>query len=97
MNKLRNILYFLTVILALSVFYSCTGTPSAQEVRLLDSLNQRFYDLRYKQLDSSYKEALLAINYADEYDQGKAEAYNNLGFCAFMRMNFDAAEKYYKK
>jgi Osmosensitive K+ channel histidine kinase len=97
MNKLRNILYFLTVILALSVFFSCTGTPSAQEVRLLDSLNQRSYDLRYKQLDSSYKEALLAINYADEYDQGKAEAYNNLGFCAFMRMDFDAAENYYKK
>ncbi|WP_321517277.1 DUF5113 domain-containing protein [uncultured Bacteroides sp.] len=97
MNKLRNIFLFIVTIVMLSVIYSCTGTPSAQEVRLLDSLNQRAYDLRYKRLDLSYKEALLAYNKADIYDRGKAEACNNLGFCAFMRMDFDNAEKYYKK
>jgi len=97
MNKLHNIFLFIAAILMLSVTYSCTETPSAQEVRLLDLLNQRSYDMRYKQLDVSYKEALQAYNRADLYDQGKAEACNNLGFCAFMRMDFDAAEKYYKQ
>lgn len=97
MNKLRNIFFFIAAILMLSVIHSCTGTPSAREVRLLDSLNQRAYDMRYKQLDLSYKEAFLAFNKADVYDQGKAEACNNLGFCAFMKMDFDAAERYYRK
>ena len=31
------------------------------------------------------------------YRQGKAEACNNLGFCAFMRMDFEQAEKYYQE
>ena len=30
------------------------------------------------------------------YSQGKAEASNNLGFCAFMRMDFEKAEKFHK-
>jgi K+-sensing histidine kinase KdpD/preprotein translocase subunit YajC len=97
MSKLRNIFPFIAGMLMFSVNYSCTETPSTHEVRLLDSLNQRSYDMRYKRLDISYKEALLAYNKADLYDQGKAEACNNLGFCAFMRMDFDTAEKYYKK
>ena len=29
------------------------------------------------------------------YKQGKAEASNNLGFCAFMRMDFEQAEKFH--
>lgn len=97
MNKLLNIFIQISVILTLSSFLSCTRTPSAQEVRLLDSLNRRSYDLRYKKLDLSYKEALLAYQKADKYGQGKAEACNNLGFCEFMRMDFDAAERYFKE
>ena len=30
------------------------------------------------------------------YKSGKAEASNNLGFCAFMRMDFEKAEKFHK-
>ena len=30
------------------------------------------------------------------YSQGKAEASNNLAFCAFMRMDFDTAERLHK-
>ncbi len=97
MKKLRHILFLISALLMLSVVFSCVGTPSAQEVRLLDSLNQRSYDLRYKYLDSSYQEAYQAYRKADSYDQGKAEACNNLGFCAFMRMDFDRAERYYKE
>jgi len=97
MNKLHNIFLFIATIMMLSVTYSCTETPSAQEVQLLDSLNQRSYNLRYKQLDLSYKEALLAYHKADKYNLGKAEACNNLGFCEFMRMDFDASERHFRE
>ena len=54
------------------------------------------YTYRYKNLDSSYHAASKAYQEVGLYSQGKAEACNNLGFCAFMRMDFEQAEKYYQ-
>ncbi|MCI1647100.1 MAG: DUF5113 domain-containing protein [Bacteroides sp.] len=76
---------------------SCVGTAPTKEVRHIDSLNQVAYTFRYKNLDSSYHAALKAYKEVNLYRQGKAEAVNNLGFCAFMRMDFEKAEKLYKE
>lgn len=76
---------------------SCVGTVPAKEVHLIDSLNQVAYTYRYKDLDSSCYAATQAYREVRLYRQGKAEAYNNLGFCAFMRMDFEKAEKYHKE
>ena len=50
---------------------------------------------RYKNLDSSCHAASRAYREVSLYKQGKAEASNNLGFCAFMRMDFEQAEKFH--
>ncbi len=52
---------------------------------------------RYRSLDSSYKYANEAYRQVNFYKSGKAEASNNLGFCAFMAMDFDRAEALHKE
>lgn len=76
---------------------SCVGTAPTKEVHLIDSLNQVAYTYRYKDLDSSCHAASLAYREVSLYQQGKAEACNNLGFCAFMRMDFEQAVKYHQE
>lgn len=76
---------------------SCVGTAPTREVHLIDSLNQVAYAYRYKNLDSSCCAATKAYQEVGLYRQGKAEACNNLGFCAFMRMDFEQAEKYHRE
>ena len=73
------------------------GTAPTKEVHRVDSLNQVAYIYRYKDLDSSCHAAIKAYLEVGIYEQGKAEACNNLGFCAFMRMDFEKAEKYHKE
>lgn len=68
-----------------------------KEVRLIDSLNGKAYSFRYRSLDSSCKYAEQAYKQVNFYKSGKAEAANNLGFCAFMRMDFDQAEALHKE
>lgn len=97
MKKTRHIPLILLLLILVSVAFSCGDTAPAQEARLLDSLNERAYAYRYKNLDSSYQAAWDAYRKAEMYGQGKAEACNNLGFCAFMRMDFDGAEQYHKE
>lgn len=87
----------LFIIILFSSLFSCVGTVPTKEVRMLDSLNQVAYQYRYKNLDSSYNAALRAYEKANLYDQGRAEACNNLGFCAFMQMNFDLSERLHKE
>lgn len=95
MKEFLQISRAIVVLLVIYANFSCVHTPTSQTVRVLDSINQRSYDLRYKWLDLSYKEAMSAYKKASSYSLGRAEACNNLGFCAFMRMDFDAAERYY--
>lgn len=91
----RSSIILLCVVL-LTTFFSCADTAPTKEVRHIDSLNQKAYDYRYRNLDSSYQAALNAYNSVKIYRLGKAEASNNLGFCAFMRMDFEKAEHFYK-
>ena len=85
------------ILIILSLFFSCTDMVPTKEVRLIDSLNGKAYAYRYRSLDSSYKYANEAYRQVNFYKSGKAEASNNLGFCAFMAMDFDRAEALHKE
>ncbi len=89
-------LYLIGLVLFAS-FFSCTDMVPTKEVRLIDSLNGKAYAYRYRSLDSSYKYANEAYRQVNFYKSGKAEASNNLGFCAFMAMDFDRAEALHKE
>ncbi|MEG1837712.1 MAG: DUF5113 domain-containing protein [Bacteroidaceae bacterium] len=95
MKKTRPVLFVLCLLLFITTAFSCGETAPTTEVRLLDSLNNRAYSLRYKNIDSSYQTALNAYLLANHYDKGMAEACNNLGFCRFMQMDFEVAVKLY--
>jgi signal transduction histidine kinase len=78
---------------------ACRGThgPSAPAWSTdgrVDSLLDRSYALRYKNLDSTEHCARLALQDARRAAQ-RAEALNELGFCAFMRMDFPLADSLY--
>ena len=89
-------LYIIGIVLFAS-FFSCTDMVPTKEVRLIDSLNGKAYAYRYRSLDSSYKYANEAYRQVNFYKSGKAEASNDLGFCAFMAMDFDRAEALHKE
>ena len=84
-------------VLLLTTFFSCVDTAPTKEVQHIDSLNQLAYTYRYRNLDSSCRAASQAYKEVSMYQQGKAEASNNLAFCAFMRMDFDNSERLYKE
>lgn len=95
MRKLAYILVgWAAVGLWLLAQVSCVGTAPGREIRLVDSLNQEAFEWRYENLDSSEVAARNALQAVNMYAGGKAEAYNNLAFCAFMRMDFERAERY---
>lgn len=94
MKQLSSI-WFVGLLYVCTAMASCMGAAPVREVRLIDSLNQVAYSYRYKNLDSSCHAAFRAYREAHLYRQGRAEASNNLGFCAFMRMDFERAEKFY--
>ena len=89
-------LYIIGIVLFAS-FFSCTDMVPTKEVRLIDSLNGKAYAYRYRSLDSSYKYADAAYRQVNFYKSGKAEASNNLGFCAYMNMDCDRAEALHKE
>lgn len=76
---------------------SCTRNTSGHMVSLVDSLNQIAYDMRYKDLEATKKAAETAYLNASSYKSGRAEACNNLGFVAFMQMNFERAEQWFRE
>ena len=88
-------LYIIGVVLFAS-FFSCTDMVPTKEVRLIDSLNGRAYAFRYRNLDSSFRYAEQAYRQVSLYKSGKAEAANNLGFLAYMNMDFERAETLHK-
>lgn len=59
----------------------------------VDSLNSKAYALRYKDLDESERLARQALQIGKEcLSVNSPEALNNLGFCSFMRMDFEQAD-----
>ncbi|MDR0961772.1 MAG: DUF5112 domain-containing protein [Mediterranea sp.] len=76
---------------------ACINQPSAREVNFVDSLNHIAYSYRYRDIDSSFYYAQQAYRLAKNDKHGRAEAANNLGFCAFMQLNFAQAKQYYNE
>ncbi len=100
MNRCGSNTFFSLYVIGLfllTAFFSCVGIAPTREVRYIDSLNHVAYSFRYKNLDSSFHAASMAYADVNLYRQGKAEATNNLAFCAFMHMNFDVAERLHKE
>lgn len=96
MKRLSSI-WSVSVLWLCATMVSCVGTAPMKEVHLVDSLNRAAYTYRYKDLDSSCDAASSAYKEAGLYKSGKAEACNNLGFCAFMRMDFERAVKWHQE
>lgn len=96
--NLRSLIYLFFIVLAFTgTFSACTDMVPTHEIRLIDSLNSEAYKYRYKNLDSSGYYAQEAYSKINLYKSGKAEACNNLGFQAFMNMDFDKAERLHKE
>ena len=96
-SSLSIIYYPLSILIILSLFFSCTDMVPTKEVRLIDSLNGTAYAYRYRNLDSSYKYAEQAYSKVNFYKSGKAEALNNLGFWAFMNMDLTVPKRLIKR
>ena len=94
---MRVLIKIIVPLIVFSFLFSCVGMAPVKETRLIDSLNRIAYVHHYKDLDVSYRAAMTAYQSATLYRSGKAEACNNLGFHAFMRMDFDTAERYFKE
>lgn len=98
----RRIFGWLVVVAAgmaiMTMTLSCMSDRQEQKQLLLaDSLNRVSYDLRYKDLPRAAKAAGQAYEYSVTFPSIKAEALNNMAFCAFMRMDFEQAIRLYRK
>lgn len=83
-----SVLLFLLPLWLASVLFSCRQMPGRSEAVLADSLNRMSYRYHYRDLDSTRLYAEWALDVAAGEPTATAEAYNNLAFYAFMRMDF---------
>lgn len=77
------------------IFFSCRKGNETAVYRQADSLNRVAYKLRYKDMEASCKAAHEAYGLSAGIPSQRAEALNNMGFCAFIRMDFEGAENYF--
>lgn len=61
--------------------------------KIADKLNETAYAYHYRNIDSTDIYAYRALKTADNYDAGRAEAYNNLAFSNIARMNYQLASQ----
>ena len=83
---MRLWLFFISTLL----LSACSG-PDRQTV---DKLNSMSYACHYRNVDSTEYYARKAFDLSEQYDNGRAEALNNLAFVDIVRMRYDDAEKY---
>ena len=76
----------LAVVALLSV--ACSDTGNRAEV---DRLNEVSYSYHYRNLDSTRAYAKRALELSQNYNDGRAEALNNLAFVEIARMNYARA------
>ena len=90
-NRVRWLLGIGSILVS-TFFFSCEK-GGRTDVRLYaDSLNHWAYEVRYKDYTLSESAAREALGIGEEYPSVKAEALNNLAFCAFIRMDFEQAD-----
>ena len=88
----------ITGMAAMTMVVSCVPDRQKQKhLWLADSLNRVSYDLRYKDLPRAARAAGQAYEYSAAFPSVRAEALNNMAFCAFMRMDFEQAIRLYRK
>ncbi len=95
-HTITSPLWLLIGIMTVALF-SCGGKGITEVRREADSLNLLSYQLRYKDLDAADSAARRALLLSSDDPVLRAEALNNLGFCAFMRMDFEGAESLFKE
>ena len=83
-NRLQSIGWMCVLWIAVSFFSCGKGSMDAAFIQA-DSLNHQAYDVRYKDWRLSEKLALQALEIGESYSFIKAEALNNLAFCAFIQ------------
>lgn len=96
MLKTPHISIYVFCLFIICFLFSCVGFAPTKEIQLIDSLNNKAYNYKYKDLDSSFYYANKAFQYSNIYAQGKAEACNNLAFCSLMMMDFERSEQLFK-
>ena len=57
----------------------------------MDRLNERSYAYHYRSLDSVRTYAERALHLSGHYEEGRAEALNNLAFVSIVKMDYDRA------
>ena len=99
MKILVNILIYCIVLWSVIASFSSCGSNAHSEkiIASIDSLNRLSYSLRYKDLCKSSEYAERAYDLSGEKSSGRDVALNNMGFCAFMRMDFEKSISLYKK
>lgn len=92
MKKMRLLPVWVSILIAVGTFFSCGQEKEEIAHQQADSLNQIAYNMRYKDLNASCKAADSALKLSVGIPSARAEALNNLGFCAFIHMDFEKAE-----
>ena len=77
------------ILLIILTFSACSPTARQQ----VDKLNSLSYASHYRSLDSTEYYARQALEAAARYEDGQAEAYNNLAFVNTIRMRYDEAQE----
>lgn len=97
MKKMRLLLICASILTVTGSFFSCENEKDASLYLRADSLNQVAYKVRYKDLKASCKAAHEAYRFSLNNSSLRAEALNNIGFCAFIHMDFETAEKFFQQ
>ena len=90
-NGFRTLVWMLACWVVMS-FLACGEGRHSDACRQADSLNRQAYEARYKDWHRSEELALEALEVGEGHSSIKAEALNNLAFCAFIRMDFERAD-----
>ena len=83
---------WVSLLIMAGTFFSCGEKKDMAMYRQADSLNLVSYRMRYKNLDTACKAARRACELSGNFPSLRAEALNNMGFCAFIHMDFETAE-----
>lgn len=85
---IHTLLTLLPLAVAALLSVACSDTGNRTEV---DRLNEVSYSYHYRNLDSTRAYAKRALELSQNYDDGRAEALNNLAFVEIARMNYARA------
>ena len=80
---------FLIFLFSFFILFSCTQ----ENKYAVDKLNSLSYACHYRDVDSTEIYANRALDLSDHYEDGRAEALNNLAFVSIVRMDYPKAEE----